>query len=66
MSHTFDCAVLVGDTLIFLLYHVSSARKPLISLCHKEQRVNDPGNKENLYSGTEVLHLMYILFLTSN
>ena len=62
MSCTFDCAVLVWDTLIFLLYHVSSARGPSISLCHKEQRVNNPGNKEKLCSGTELLHLMYILF----
>jgi hypothetical protein len=59
MSHTFDCAVLVLDTLIFLLYHVSSARSPSVSLCHKEQRVNDPGNGEKLCSGTELLHLKY-------
>jgi len=62
MSHTFDCAVLVWETLIFVLYRVSSAWSPSVSLCHKEQRVNDPGNKEKLCSGTELLHLMYILF----
>jgi hypothetical protein len=62
MSHTFDCTVLVWETLIFVLYHVGSTRSPSVSLCHKEQRVNDPGNKEKLCSCTELLHLMYILF----
>jgi len=48
--HSFFCCTILAVPGI-LWYH-----------CHKYQRANDPGNKEKLCSGTELLHLKYILF----